>query len=129
MYSDYCQTGSVGALLHRLRIMGDNVQVNKDTFHIVVDGLWKANEPATAKAAVFNTWGVMMKLGVGPSLETVNKLILCCGQCGDLNRAFYFFDILRKFELEPDTETFNALVKVSGWMHIGHMTRVRSGGW
>jgi pentatricopeptide repeat protein len=112
MLSILARTGSVGALLHRLRIMGDNVQVNKDTFHIVVDGLWKANEPATAKAAVFNTWGVMMKLGVGPSLETVNKLILCCGQCGDLNRAFYFFDILRKFELEPDTETFNALVKV-----------------
>ena len=45
--------------------MGDEgLQFNKDTFHTVVDSLWKVNEPATAKAAVHNTWGAVMKLGV-----------------------------------------------------------------
>ncbi|XP_062511626.1 uncharacterized protein LOC134187503 isoform X2 [Corticium candelabrum] len=107
------QSGAVGPLLHRLRVISsEGMTLDKDIFAVVIDGLRRANKPPAAKAAIHNVWRVMMKLGVDPSLETVNKLIECCGQCGQLDRAFYFFNILSNINLEADMQTFDSLIKV-----------------
>lgn len=95
-------------------MVGQNVHPDLNTYKMIVSAAVVDETKKNTLTAAFNWWRNFIREypRVRPDIELMNMLIDCCRLCLEYERGFFFFGLLKDYDLQPNMDTFDALFKV-----------------
>ena len=96
------------------RISEHGSHLNLDSFKAITNALASSKQFHSYNLAIYDYWREFVRHypRLQPDIELINKLLYCCKGCRDMERAFYFWNIIEQCKLEPTLGTIEELLMV-----------------
>ncbi len=116
LLTGFLRTKALGLMHLTLQDIAESgLKPNLTTYKTLVDGARVINESDTYRRAAYDYWRDFNKESpmLRPDVDFMNKLLYCCRKCRHVERGFYFLDVMEKYDLDPDMDTFREILLVS----------------
>ena len=62
--------------------------------------------------ATYGVWRLLVRERIQPDQQLLNKLLKCCQQTRDVQRALFFLSVFSEHQLQPSVDTYQTLLQV-----------------